>query len=59
MLPLSLPIRKTGFKPNWIISPQLEEFGGLEKYIGAYPDSEADSQAWRDHLEHDKRLSLI
>lgn len=54
-----LPITETGYRSHFLPREHVEEYGGPIEYVKAWLDHEADTPAWKAHLEASRQGSLF
>lgn len=55
-----LPITKTGYKSHFMTHPDvINDYGGVENYVRAWLNEDAQSQSWKKYIEDCKQLTLF
>lgn len=54
-----LPITETGYKSVFLEAAEVEEYGGVENYLRAWMDYEAQHEEWKAYEAKSNQLKLF
>lgn len=56
---VQLPITDTGYRSEFQLSKDIEDGGGVVKFVRLWLDAAAEDPAWIDHVDQSRQMDLF